>query len=234
MVTALLLTFATLACCRGSLTRLGTFRSVFRARTATTIHPEGVKRPAHNVIANTGKVFHTPATHQHDGVLLEIVTFSGDVSDHFIAIGQANLGHFPEGGVGLLRGTGHNLYAHAAPEGALRERWALGLDLDLVPSFSDKLVDRWHEDALQRFSPWVQPGVSAGGHLDELELTQQLNEPEYPSASSLENWPLKRQRPETEAARAGNPRARRGGVYTGSETSEASGSLFFSTKNLVF
>ncbi|RFC43205.1 MAG: hypothetical protein DVB28_001627 [Verrucomicrobia bacterium] len=35
--------------------------------------------------------------------------------------------------------------ADAATEGALRQSRALGLDLNLLASFTDELVDRWHE-----------------------------------------------------------------------------------------
>src|SRR5680860_535808 len=38
-----------------------------------------IERSSDDLVAHTGKVLHTATTHQHDRVLLQVVTFAGDV-----------------------------------------------------------------------------------------------------------------------------------------------------------
>src|SRR5438876_9584722 len=75
----------------------GAFDAVFGTADTTLFHSSGIKSATDNVITDTGEVFHTAATHQNDGMLLQIVAFVRDVSDDFIAVSQAHFGHFTHG-----------------------------------------------------------------------------------------------------------------------------------------
>ena len=52
--------------------------------------PEASSDAANDVVANAGKILHTAAANEHDRVLLEVVSFAGDVGGDFEAVGQAN------------------------------------------------------------------------------------------------------------------------------------------------
>src|SRR5262245_12620714 len=122
---------------------LRTLAAVLRAAAAATLNSERVERAADDMITDTRQILHAPAAHEHDRVLLQIVTLARNVSDHLIAIRQAHLRHFAQRRVRLLRRTRHHLQAHAAAERTVLERRRLGLVFDLRASFADELVDSW-------------------------------------------------------------------------------------------
>ena len=66
------------------------------------------------MVANTRQVFHTAAAHKHDGVFLEVVTFTANVGDHFFTIGKTDFSHFTKSRVRLLGRTGHYLETNTA------------------------------------------------------------------------------------------------------------------------
>jgi hypothetical protein len=84
-------------------------------------------------------------------MFLKVVTFPGDVSDDFLAIGQAHFGNFAKSGVGLFRGAGHDLHANAAALRTIDESRRLGFDDDFFAALADKLVDGWHLFSNKRF-----------------------------------------------------------------------------------
>jgi hypothetical protein len=43
------------------------------------------------VITDTGEIFNTATADHHDGVFLQIVTFTGNVSIYFLAVGEGTL-----------------------------------------------------------------------------------------------------------------------------------------------
>lgn len=58
--------------------------------------------------------------------------------------GKPNLGHFTNGGVRLLRGSGRDLYANPPAEGASLERRRFGLGLLEATTLANQLVYRRH------------------------------------------------------------------------------------------
>ena len=58
------------------------------------------------MITDTGKVLDTAAADQNDGVLLQVVANTGNVSGNFHTIGQTHTGDLTQSGVGLLGGGG--------------------------------------------------------------------------------------------------------------------------------
>ena len=61
-----------------------------------------IEHAAHDVVAHARQVAHATAAYQNDGVLLKVVTFATDVRGDFLAVGEPNSRHLPEGRVGLL------------------------------------------------------------------------------------------------------------------------------------
>ncbi len=91
---------------------LRTLSAVLGTSLLTVFHWSGVQRAAHNVIAYARQVLNATAAHQHNAVLLEVVSFATDVRDDLLAVGQANPGYLTESGVRLLGRLGFDLEAN--------------------------------------------------------------------------------------------------------------------------
>src|SRR5687768_3295085 len=76
----------------GRLRQLG---AVLRAALLAVLHTLRIERTAHDVVAHAGQVLDAPAADQHGRVLLQVVSLTADVADHFVAVGQPYLGDFP-------------------------------------------------------------------------------------------------------------------------------------------
>src|SRR5690606_17087336 len=93
---------------------LRTLRAVLRATLLTVGDTSSVERTTHDVITNTRQILHTSATNEHDGVFLQLVTFTRNVRCDFDAIAQTNTGDLTQRGVRLLGGHGTDNGTNAA------------------------------------------------------------------------------------------------------------------------
>ena len=125
-------------------TGLRTLGTVFGTATTSGFNAKAVESTADDVVTHTGQVFHTTTADQHDAVFLKIVTFTTDVGDDFVTVGQTNFGHLTKSGVGLLRGASHHLKADAATLRALCKRRRLRLYRLVFAAVSDELIDGGH------------------------------------------------------------------------------------------
>ncbi len=100
------------------------------------------------MITNTRKVLYTTTANKDDGVLLEIMSFTANVGDHFFAIGQTDLGNFTKSRVRLLRRTSHYLKTNTTTLRAAVEGTRLGLLFRSNASFADELIDCRHVSCL--------------------------------------------------------------------------------------
>src|SRR5207248_8079662 len=83
---------------------LGALRPVFRPALSSILHSDGVESATHKMIANSGKILHPAASHQHDRVLLKIVADTRNIRGHFHSIRQTDAGDFAQRGIWFLRG----------------------------------------------------------------------------------------------------------------------------------
>lgn len=96
------------------------------------------------MVPDSGKVLHSTAPNENDGVLLQIMADPGNVGRHFDPVGQTNAGHFPESGVRLLGGDGVDSCAYPTSCGiALKSRRG-GLLSFILSSMTYQLIDRRH------------------------------------------------------------------------------------------
>src|SRR5918995_263541 len=109
-------------------------RAVTAAGLLAVLHALGVERAADDLVADTGKVLHPAAAHEHDRVLLEVVADTRDVSGDLDAARQAHAGDLAEGGVRLLRGGRVDARADAASLGRALEGRRLGLRRPVLPA----------------------------------------------------------------------------------------------------
>jgi hypothetical protein len=96
------------------------------------------------MVTDAGKVFDTAAANEYDAVFLEVVALVGNVGDDLIAISQAHLGNFADGGIGLLGGAGHDLHADAALKRVASQGGSLGFETGGAPGMPDELIDGRH------------------------------------------------------------------------------------------
>lgn len=73
-------------------------RSLHAVLTATLLairYAAGIESTADDVVAHTGEILHTTTTHEHDRVLLEVVTLTGDIAIDLPTIRQTDTRHLP-------------------------------------------------------------------------------------------------------------------------------------------
>lgn len=69
---------------------LGDLCSVFGTRLSASRYALGVKRAADDVITHTGQVTYTTASDKNDRVLLQVVSFAGNVGRGFKSVGKTH------------------------------------------------------------------------------------------------------------------------------------------------
>src|SRR5688572_6044437 len=105
----------------------------------------GVERAAHHVVTNTRQVLHAAAADQDDAVLLQVVSLTRDVADHFHAVGEAHAAHLAKRRVRLLRRHGVHAPAHAALLRTRTKRGRRGARDERFASLSNELLNRRHK-----------------------------------------------------------------------------------------
>ena len=96
------------------------------------------------MVTHPVQILNSTSTQKNDAVLLECVPFIWDVGDHLVARGKPYLGHFTNGRVRLLRGSGRDLYANPPAEGASLKCRRFGLGLLEATTLANQLVYRRH------------------------------------------------------------------------------------------
>jgi hypothetical protein len=61
-----------------------------------------VESTTNDVVTNTWKVWYATTTNKHNGVFLEVVAFTTDVSPYFVTVGKAHTCNLTKGRVRLL------------------------------------------------------------------------------------------------------------------------------------
>src|SRR5690606_8592646 len=103
-----------------------------------------VERTTDDLVANTRQVLHTTATHEHDGVLLQVVAHTGDVGRDLDAVGEPHTGHLAQCRVGLLGSRGVDALAHTPPLRTPLEGRRLGRRHLVLPALADQLLNSGH------------------------------------------------------------------------------------------
>src|SRR5690606_25420171 len=85
---------------------LGTLGTVLGTGLLAVLDTLEVERAAHDVVTHTGQVLHTTAANEHDRVFLQVVAFTTDVRNDFVAVGETHLGDLTQSGVRLLGSGG--------------------------------------------------------------------------------------------------------------------------------
>src|SRR5690554_3096242 len=124
---------------------LGTLGTVLGTGLLAVLDTLEVERAAHDVVTHTGQVLHTAAANEHDRVLLQVVAFTADVRNDFVAVGETNFGNLTQSGVRLLGGGGVHASAYTATLRAVLERGALAAFACDFTRFTRELANGWHD-----------------------------------------------------------------------------------------
>ena len=96
------------------------------------------------MIPHAGQVLYSSAADQNGAVLLQVVTFAGNVNRTLLLVGKADSRDFTKRRVGLLGRGRRYRKAYAALLRTLVQNRALGLERFAFSAFFDKLVDCRH------------------------------------------------------------------------------------------
>jgi len=139
------------------LASLGLLCTVLGASLHTALNALSIQSAADDMIADTGKVLDTTAANQNDGVLLQVVADTGDISGNFVAIGKTNTSDLTQCGVRLLGSGGTDSSADASllrgrqiggtvlqSVDTLLQSGSGGLVGNLLSALSDQLIKSRH------------------------------------------------------------------------------------------
>ena len=142
------------------LSGLGTLCTVLRTALCTVGNTGSIECTANDVVTNTRKVLYTTTADKHHGVLLEVVTFAGDVGRYFHAVDEADTANLTKSRVRLLRRGGVHTGAHATLLRVALERRRLGLGDSRLAALADQLIN-----SRQVPSPSLLPGFAQPDHV---------------------------------------------------------------------
>ena len=117
------------------------FSAVFGTALLTTGYAYGIECAADNVVTDTWKILNTAASDQNNGVFLQVMAFTRNVSRNFDSVGQAYTGYFTESRVRLLRGSGVNSCADTTFLWRLFQSRGLRFGCQSLASFTNQLID---------------------------------------------------------------------------------------------
>src|SRR6266446_3067327 len=127
--------------------RLGGFRpldAIFGAAHPPLFDAAGVEGAANDVVTDAGQIFDATAAYEHNGMLLQVVAFIGNVSDDFEPVGEPDFGDFAHRGVRLFGRPGHHLETDAAAERRILQGRRLRFASNSSASLTDELIDGRH------------------------------------------------------------------------------------------
>ena len=120
---------------------LGPLGTVLGTGLHTVLDRSSVVGATDDVITDTREVTDTTAADEHDGVLLQVVALTRDVSSNFDAVDKANTGNLTKSRVRLLRARGEDAGAHAALLGVVLQSSVLGLLGHGTTALANQLVN---------------------------------------------------------------------------------------------
>src|ERR1700742_541564 len=123
---------------------LRTLGAVLRTTLLTVLDALGIQHAAEDVVTHARQVLDAAAADHHHRVLLKVMAFTRDVTDHLEAVGQAHLGNLTKRRVRLLRGRRVDARANAALLRRLLQCRHLLARLLYRPRTCDQRVDRRH------------------------------------------------------------------------------------------
>src|SRR5690554_727933 len=124
---------------------LGTLSTVLGTGLFAILNALKVEGTANDVVTHTGQVLYTTAAHENDRVFLQVVAFTTDVGNHFVAVGKTHFGDFTQSGVRLLGGSGVHASADTTTLRAVFKSRALAAFACDFARLARELTNGWHD-----------------------------------------------------------------------------------------
>ncbi len=141
------------------LTFLRPLRSVLRTPLLASSHTHRVQRPTNDVIAHAREILHAATADQHNRVLLQVVSDSGDIRRDLNPICQPHTRYLAESRVRLLRGLRVHARANATLLRTSLQRRARRLVPRPLAALGHQLIKRRHScHSLAAHSPAHRAG----------------------------------------------------------------------------
>jgi hypothetical protein len=109
------------------------------------------------MVANAGQVLHPSAPYHDNGMLLQVVPYSGDIGSDLITGSKFNPGYFSKRRIRLFRSSGVNTNTDATTLRTGLQSRALGFHHDFLTPFSNQLAERWQ--AIPPFIPCLNTAI---------------------------------------------------------------------------
>src|SRR3990172_6269683 len=91
---------------------LRTLGAILGSPLAPAVDTGGIQTATHRVITHTRQILDSTTANQHNGVLLQVMTFATDVGRHFHTVRQSHTGDLAQRRVRLLRRRGIDARAY--------------------------------------------------------------------------------------------------------------------------
>src|SRR3989338_15060 len=137
---------------------LGFLSAITTAALFAVLYALAIEHTSNNVVTYSWQIFHTASANHHNGVFLQVVTFTADVSVYFHSVSEANTRNLSESRVRLFGRHGCYLGAHSsferAGQGSILRLQGIENGLKcgrfafynaLYTRFAYELVDGWHK-----------------------------------------------------------------------------------------
>lgn len=126
----------------------GAFLTITASSLATVADAQRIQHTTNDFVPYPRQVANSSAANQHNGVFLQVVTFSGNVRRTFFSVGKTNTSHLSKSRVRLLRGHCLHLQANATFLRTTLKKWCLILRFLLLSRLSNQLVNCRHANEL--------------------------------------------------------------------------------------
>src|SRR3989338_3481672 len=100
------------------------------------------------MVTHAGQILDASAAYQHHRVLLQIVSFTTDISDDLVAVGESHLRHFSQRRIRFLRCRGVHTRAYTTALWAGLEGRHLALALQASAALGNQLINGRHKSAV--------------------------------------------------------------------------------------
>ncbi|QDT01540.1 hypothetical protein HG15A2_48820 [Adhaeretor mobilis] len=119
-------------------------RAITAAGLLTTTDAQGIEGTTDDLVTNTGKIANTTTAYKNDAMLLQRMTFAGDINGDFLTVRQSHTRDLAKRGVRLLGGHRPHLQANTPLLRAALKDWRFAELPLLLAVLADELIDCWH------------------------------------------------------------------------------------------
>jgi len=119
----------------------GSLGTILGAGVLAILHSNGIQSSPHHMVANPREVLDTSTADQNDGVLLQIVSNTGDIGGNLDPVGKPDTCYFAQRGVWFLRSRRIDSRANSPALGTPLQSRTLRLVTNLLSARLNQLIE---------------------------------------------------------------------------------------------